>query len=163
MPANTLADLTSPGLIVPSLRGQDVAGVIEELSQALQRENRVPDMLPVFQTALKRELQVSTDMEAGMAFPHARLPGLMALSFALGRSAEPLGWTATAARSVRLVFLMAVPENDAAQYLSLISGIVRLAKDTALVNKLLTVPDSAQMFEVLQQIPLRPDPKPKPK
>ena len=151
----TLADFTSPGLIIPHLRGQDVATVIQELSQAMQREKRVPDLLPFYHAALNREFLVSSDMEAGMAFPHARLPGLKELSFAFGRSDEPLGWGAKAARSVRLVFLMAVPATDSTQYLLLISGLARLAKESKFVEKLRAAQDTFQILEVLQQIKLR--------
>ncbi|MGA2175775.1 MAG: PTS sugar transporter subunit IIA [Verrucomicrobiota bacterium] len=157
--AMTLADFTSPGLIVPHLRGQDAAGVIQELSQAMQREKRVPDLLPFYHAALNREFLVSSDMEAGMAFPHARLPGLKELSFALGRSPVPLGWTAKATRSVWLVFLLAVPATDSTQYLLLISGLARLSQDSRLMETLRSAPDAIQMFEVLQQVPLRSDAK----
>ena len=157
----TLADFTSPGLIIPRLRDQDVASVIQELSQALQREGRVPDLLPFYHAALNREFLVSTDMEAGIAFPHARLPGLKELSFALGRSGEPLTWGTRAARSVRLVFLIAVPATDSTQYLSLISGLARLAKDGRLVEKLHHAQDTFQIFDVLQQIKLRAPEMPK--
>jgi len=151
----TLADFTSPGLIISHLRGQDAASVIQELSQAMQREQYVPDLLPFYHAALNREFLVSTDMEAGMAFPHARLPGLKELLFAFGRSDQPLGWGAKATRSVRLVFLMAVPATDSTQYLSLISGLTRLAKDSPLVDKLMVAQDTFQILEVLQEIKLR--------
>lgn len=153
--AMTLADFTSPGLIVPHLRGREAASVIQELSQAMQREKRIPDLLPFYQAALNREFMVSTDMEAGMAFPHARLPGLKELSFALGRSDEPLVWGAKTSRSVRLVFLMAVPATDSTQYLLLISGLARLAKESRLVEKLQAAQDTFQMADVLRQIELR--------
>lgn len=151
----TLADFTSPGLIIPRLRGRDVATVIQELSQALQREARVVDLLPFYHAALNREFLVSTDMEAGMAFPHARLPGLKELSFSFGRSDEPLVWGARGARTVRMVFLFAVPATDSTQYLLLISGLARLAKENRLVEKLHAAPDIFQILEVLQQIKLR--------
>ena len=151
----TLADFTSPGLIIPSLRGQDAPSVIQELSLALQREGRIPNLLPFYHAALNREFLLSTEMEAGMAFPHARAPGLNVLSFALGRSAEPMGWGAKAARSVRLVFLIAVPATDSIQYLQLISGLARLAKESRLVDKLLAAQDPFRVFEVLQEIGLR--------
>jgi mannitol/fructose-specific phosphotransferase system IIA component (Ntr-type) len=151
----TLADFTSPGLIIPRLRGQDVATVIQELSRALQRQNRVPDLLPFYHAALNREFLVSTDMEAGMAFPHARLPGLKELSFALGRSDEPLAWATNTGRPVKLVFLIAIPPTDSTQYLLLISGLARLAKNGGLVEKLYAAQDNFQMLEVLQQIELR--------
>jgi len=151
----TLAEFTSPGLIIPSLRGRDVATVIQELSQALQREARVPDLLPFYHAALNREFLVSTEMEAGMAFPHARVAGLKELSFALGRGDEPLSWGAKASRSVRLVFLLAVPATDSIQYLQLISGLARLAKEPALVEKLCSAADTFQILDVLQHVSLR--------
>src|SRR6185369_7000052 len=145
----------SPGLIIPHLRGHDAASVIQELSQALQREKRVADLLPFYHAALNREFMVGTDMEAGMAFPHARLPALKELSFAFGRSDEPLSWGRRAARSVRLVFLMAVPATDSTQYLLVISGLARLTKESRLVEKLHAARDTFQIAEVLQQIELR--------
>jgi mannitol/fructose-specific phosphotransferase system IIA component (Ntr-type) len=151
----SLADFTSPGLIIPYLRGQDVAAVIQELAQALQREKRVPDLLQFYHAALNREFMVSSDMEAGLAFPHARLPGLKELSFAFGRSVAPLRWGPRAARSVRLIFLMAVPATDSTQYLMLVSGLARLTKEVRLVEKLQAAQDTFQILEVLQQVELR--------
>lgn len=153
--AMTLADFTNPGLIVPHLRGEDAASAIKELSEALHAENRVTDVLPFYQKALNREFMVSTDMEAGLAFPHARMAELKELAFALGRSDEPLRWGPNAGRSVRLVFLIAVPATDATQYLLLISGLARLSKDAGLMARLRAAKDSFQMLEVLQQVGLR--------
>jgi len=158
--AMTLADFTSPGLIIPRLHGHDVASVIQELSQALQREKRVIDLLPFYHAALNREFMVSTDIEAGMAFPHARLPALKELSFAFGRSDETLSWGPRSAWSVRLVFLMAVPATDSTQYLLLISGFARLTKEVRLVEKLHATQDTFQILEVLQQVELRTSSKP---
>lgn len=151
----TLADFTNSSLIIPHLHGEDAASAIKELSQALQTENRVGDVLPFYQAALNREFMVGTDMEAGMAFPHARVSGLKDVSFALGRSDEPLRWGNNAASSVRLVFLIAVPATDAAQYLLLISGLARLSKDSRLVARLHAAQDTFQILEVLQQVALR--------
>jgi len=150
-----LADFTSPGLIIPHLRGLDAASVIQELCQSLQREKRVPDLLPFYHAALNREFMVGTDIEAGMAFPHARLPALKELSYALGRSDEPLIWGPRSIRSVRLVFLIAVPATDSTQYLSLISGLARLTKSGRLVEKLHAAHDTFQILAALQQIELR--------
>jgi mannitol/fructose-specific phosphotransferase system IIA component (Ntr-type) len=158
----TLADFTSPGLIVPHLRGQDAASVIQELSHALQREQRIPDLLPFYHAALNREFMVSTDMEAGMAFPHAEWPGLKNVSFAFGRSDEPLAWGPKAVRTVRLVFLMAVPATDSTQYLLLISGLARLTRESRLVEKLHAAQDTFQMLDVLQQVELRTNSPPYP-
>lgn len=154
----TLADFTSRGLVVPHLRGRDAAAVIQELSQALQHEQRVTDLLPFYQAVLNREYMVSTEAESGMAFPHARAPGVKALAFALGRSEEALPWGVNGVRSVRLVFLIAIPATDATQYLQLISGLARLAKDPALVSRLQAAGGAGEMCDVLQQVPVRGQP-----
>jgi mannitol/fructose-specific phosphotransferase system IIA component (Ntr-type) len=151
----TLAEFTSPGLIIPHLRGQEATSVIQELSQAMQREGRVPDLLPFYHAALNREFLVGTEMEGGMAFPHARLSGLKELSFAFGRSDEPLLWGTRGSRTVRSVFLLAVPATDSTQYLLLISGLARLAKQSQLMEKLQAAQDTFQILEVLQQVNLR--------
>ena len=154
-PAMSLADFTGPAMIVPNLRGRDVTSVIQELSQALQREGCVQDLLPFYHAALNREFLASTDVETGIALPHARLTGVKSLAFAFGRTSEPLMWTKHAASPVRLVFLIAVPATDATQYLLLISGLARLAKNPVLLEKLKSAGDTFQILDLLREVPLR--------
>jgi PTS system fructose-specific IIC component len=160
--AATLADLTSPALIVSALRGQGAADAIRELSEALCRDGRVPATRPFCDAVMKREMLASTEMEAGMAFPHARLAEISELSFAVGRSTRPFGWGATGKGSVRLMFLIAVPESGSADYLLLISGLARLSKDRQLVERLLAAESATQALAVLRSVPLRPNPRPGP-
>ena len=129
--------------------------MIQELSQALRREKQVPDLLPFYHAALNREYMVSTDMNAGMAFPHARLTSLKEVSFAFGRSQKPVDWGVKAICPVRLVFLIAVPATDSTQYLLLASGLARLAKNSRLVEKLHLAQDACQIIDVLKQVELR--------
>jgi mannitol/fructose-specific phosphotransferase system IIA component (Ntr-type) len=156
--AITLADFTSSSLIVPHLRGGDAASAIQELSQCLHRERQIADLLPFYHAALNREFMISSDMESGIAFPHARLPGLKELSFAFGRSDNPLSWGPRAAGTVRLVFLMAVPATDLTQYLLFISGLARLTKEQRLVERLYAAQEALEILEVLSQIELRSSP-----
>lgn len=150
-----LADFTSAGLILPYLRSEDAASAIQALSHVLQQENRIPDMLPFYQAALNREYMAGTEIEAGMAFPHARMPGLKDVAFALGRCPEPMAWGPRGVRSVRLVFLLAVPATDATQYLLLISGLVRMARNQELLQKLQNAEDPFLIYELLKQVELR--------
>lgn len=158
----TLANFTSPGLIIPRLHGRDATTVIQELAAAMQQEGRVPDGESLCRAALSRECQGGTDMEDGMAFPHARLAGLKELSFALGRSDKLLDWGTENVRPVRLVFLLAVPAMDYAQYLRLISGLARLSKDGPLVKQLHAAQDASQVIELLRQVELKAGSKPTP-
>jgi mannitol/fructose-specific phosphotransferase system IIA component (Ntr-type) len=151
----SLADFTESALILPELKGQDPAAVIQELSQTLQRTSRVPDLLPFYLAVLNREFLISTALDYGIALPHARLTGLKELCFAVGRTRRPIHWGNNGAMTVRLIFLLAVPSTEAAEYLLLMAGLGRLGKDTAALRGLLEASDGEEMLTVLRQVKLR--------
>ena len=143
------------------MRGRETAAVLEELCEALVRGGRVPDRAKFLQLVLNRESLMGSNWEAGMAFPHARLAELNELAFAVGRSEEPLHWGAKGTGVVRLVFLIAIPLDQSEQYLSLISGLARLSKAAEMVEKTHRSNSALEIFELLQQIQLRPERTPK--
>lgn len=147
--------------MLPELRGTDVTAILAELSEALQREARIPDLLPFYHAALNREYLSSTAMNYGFAFPHARLHGLKTLSFALGRCRQPILWSKDAP-SVRLVFLSAVPATDAISYLAFVAALSRLSRESSQISQLLAASDAEAMLSILGQIKLRPDTRPSP-
>jgi len=151
----SLADYTGPGLIVPQLREGDTAGIISELSQVLQRQGAVPDVLPFYQSALNQELLTSSALDCGLAFPHARLGGVRRLQFAFGRTPEPIVWGARSCWPVQLVFLLAVPATDAAGYLQLLASLARLGQQPELVTQLRGAENAEDILAVLGQIRMR--------
>jgi mannitol/fructose-specific phosphotransferase system IIA component (Ntr-type) len=151
----TLADYTQPGLIVPELHERDTAGVVSELSQALQREGCVADLLPFYQAALNQELLANTALACGLAFPHARLSGVKRLQFAFGRTPEPIIWGGKGSYSVQLIFLLAVPATDAASYLHLLASLAKLGQHSGLLAELRVADSAEAILAALQQIRLR--------
>ena len=69
----SLADYTRLELIVPRLRERDTAGIISELSQVLQRQGGVPDVLPFYQAALNQEMLANSAPRYRLGFA-ARAP-----------------------------------------------------------------------------------------
>jgi mannitol/fructose-specific phosphotransferase system IIA component (Ntr-type) len=151
----SLADYTSPALLLSQLRERETPGVIKELSHLLQQEGCVPEVLPFYNEALNREFLVNTATENGFAFPHARLAGVTHMSFALGRSRDPLTWGAKGSLPVSFVFLVAVPATDAAAYLQLLSGLVRLGEKSEWLHQLRRARNPKELYEVLKQVRLR--------
>ena len=148
----TLADYTQPGLILPELREQDPAGIISELSQALQRSGCVPDVLPFYHAALNHEMLASSALDCGLAFPHARLKGIKHLQFAVGRADQLVIWGSKGALPVQFVFLLAVPATDAAPYLHLLAGLARLGKEPQNLSHLRNAADANAIFAALQRV-----------
>ena len=151
----SLADYTRPALIVPRLRERDTAGIISELSQLLQREGSVPDVLPFYQAALNQELLANSALESGLAFPHARLSGVKRLQFAFGRTPEPIVWGGRSSWPAQLIFLLAVPATDAAGYLHLLGSLARLGQQPEILAQLREADSAETILASLQQVRLR--------
>jgi mannitol/fructose-specific phosphotransferase system IIA component (Ntr-type) len=151
----TLADYTNPALMVPSLRNRTAETVIAELCTTLEVAGLLAVPKAFYDAVLARELMSPTSFLAGWALPHARLKELPALSFALGRSLEPVRWLGAAAAPVQMVILFAVAEFEAKAYLNLIAGVARLSQNLNLVEQLRQAGDKSAMVKVLEQIPLR--------
>jgi mannitol/fructose-specific phosphotransferase system IIA component (Ntr-type) len=151
----TLADFTGPALVTPGLRAHDTAGVVGELSQLLQREACVPDLLPFYHTALNQELLSSSALECGIAFPHGRLSGVRHLRFAFGRLGRPINWGTGKSGPVQMVFLLAVPATDAAMYLHLLASIARLGQQPATLAALRTADSPEKILSLFGQIRMR--------
>jgi mannitol/fructose-specific phosphotransferase system IIA component (Ntr-type) len=153
--ATSLADYTQPSLIITPLRERDVAGIISQLSRALQRDGCVADLLPFYHAALNQELLASSALESGIALPHARLSGVKQLQFAFGRAPEPVNWGPKGAWPVQLVFLLAVPATDAAAYLHLLASLARLAREPERLAQLRAAQDAKTLFALLGAVPVR--------
>ena len=151
----SLADYTGPGLIVPQLREGDAAGIISELSQVLQRQGAVPDVLPFYQSALNQELLTSSALDCGLAFPHARLSGIKRVKFAFGRTPAPIAWGAKSSWPVQLIFLLAVPATDAAGYLHLLASLARLGQQPDVLAQLRAAENVEAILAVLGNIRMR--------
>jgi mannitol/fructose-specific phosphotransferase system IIA component (Ntr-type) len=151
----SLADYTDLSLVVPDLQPTDTAGIIADLSHRLQRHGCISDVLSLYHAALNKELMECSAQECGIAFPHARLSAIKNLQFALGRTARPVQWGGRGAAQVRLVFLLAVPATDAANYLHLLASIARLGQRQDVIEHLIAAPTPSALLSQLATIPIR--------
>lgn len=152
--AESAADYTSAGLIVPYLRERDAAGVIGELSRRLGRLDCVPDALSFYQAALNQKLLSSFSAPLGFAVAHARLNGIGRLQFAFGRTAAPVLWQPRDLWPVRLIFLLAVPAAESCAYLQLLSRLAGLGQHPAIVTEVMEASNAQGILAALRKIKL---------
>ena len=154
----TLADFTRPSLLVPALHGRDQAAVLMELSRRLHSAGAVGDQMQFYHAAFNREFLESTSVGGDLALPHVRLPDLARLSFALGRSPEPIQWTGAPRNAVRWVILAAVPASNLSDYLALLATVARVAQTRTFRQELGAATDAGEIFTLLQGVPLKSAP-----
>ena len=152
--SKSLARFTNSKLIVPKLKNEDRNGVVQELCHLLELKAAVPQLFPFYHATLNREFVIQTSTDVGIAFPHARMGKLTNPCFALGKSHQPIRWGEGENSSVRLIFLMVVPSDNATDYLQFLSGMSRFGKNSRSVDELLKANKPNEMFEVLEQVSL---------
>jgi len=151
----TLADFTSEALIIPRMLTNNMAGAMQELSNAFPRSDALWDAEKLNQAAFEREQQMTTAMDFGAAFPHVRSSACHRLQFALGRAAAPFTWGQPGSLKVQFVFLNAIPANDALGYLKLLSAMARLGKEPALLEQFKAAASAQELLALLAKIPVR--------
>jgi PTS system nitrogen regulatory IIA component len=129
--------------------------VLVELCSILNQQGRLDEPAAFLNAVIKRESICPTSTAPGWALPHARLPGITQLSFALARSAQPLVWFGEGSIRPQMIFLFAVPEAEAGTYLRVVAGVAKLSQNPILLEQLRGAPDAQTMFEVLRQVSLR--------
>lgn len=125
----TLASALQAGGIRMSLIANTRDEVISELARLIRPE-RLPPGVDAARLALEREAELSTDLGAGVAVPHARCPGLMTPIVVFGRNHAGVPFSSQSGEPVRLVFLLVTPLERSDMQLSLLSQIARVVRST---------------------------------
>jgi mannitol/fructose-specific phosphotransferase system IIA component (Ntr-type) len=147
----SLRDAVSAGAVVLNLAGATREAVIEELAAAVPEDKLPRDSLAA-ELAIARELELSTDLGVGVAFPHARSPSLTEAVLAFGRSAGGVTFSAASTEPVRLVFLLITPEDQLDLHLSLLGKLARLARDESMRNRLCQAGSQPEVLEILDEV-----------
>ncbi len=145
-----LVDFLRPEAVIADLAGAGAAAVLSELARPVAQAYRLEERRLV-EVLLEREKLGSTGVGEGVAIPHGKVPGLPALSASLGRSPRGVDFKAIDGRPTRLFLALFAPESAAGSHLKLLARVSRLFKGAAFREALLSAPDAAAMWRLVQE------------
>ncbi|MFA6917114.1 MAG: PTS sugar transporter subunit IIA [Parachlamydiales bacterium] len=90
---------------------------------------KLHDKTEFYQAILEREKIVSTGIGMGIAIPHAKMAGYEDFFIVIGILQKGVDWNAMDGSPVRLIFLIAGPDDKQTQYLQLLSALTVAIKD----------------------------------
>jgi PTS system nitrogen regulatory IIA component len=121
---------------------------LRTLIGVLATSPEVSDRNALETAVFKREELMSTGIGLGLAVPHVRIPSVSRMVMAVGISPSGIGdYNSLDDKPVHLVFLIAAPEGQHAEYLRLLSAISAQAK--TLDDELSTCRDVEQFYTML--------------
>lgn len=139
-------------LVKTDLEEKNQAGVIAELANLLEKEHKISSVEGFVEDVQDRERGGTTNLEFGVAVPHARSAYVNEAALAFGKS-EGISWNESASEPVQLVFLLAVPEKNAnKQHIKILSTLSRMLLNENFRRKLLEAGSADQVIQAIEEV-----------
>jgi CPA2 family monovalent cation:H+ antiporter-2 len=153
----SLSAAVSAGGVVLELSGRNPEQAIAELAASLPKD-RLPAGTGIAELALAREKEISTDLGAGVAVPHARCANLAEPLIAFGRAPDGIVFSPDSAERVRLVFLIVTPKEHPDQQLAFLARLAEIAADPTVKDRLTRASSAEEIIGILAETNSQPRP-----
>jgi PTS system nitrogen regulatory IIA component len=145
-----ITDFLSPQHAIVDLRTADKPRLLHELARRAATALGLPAD-QISDALLKREALGSTGTGGGIAFPHARLPGVRKPFGMLLRLAREIDFEAIDGRPVDIVCLLLLPMHSRGEQLNALACAARILREPDAVRKIRHAGDGAALYEAVSQ------------
>lgn len=146
----SVLDHLSEDTVLLDVDGASRDDVVRRLVELGAATGQVRDVDAVVATALARERQGTTGVGQGIAIPHAKSAAVSAPLVAFARSDEGVEWESMDGEPAHLVFLIAVPEEQAGdEHLRILATLSRALTKAEFRDALLRAGSRTEVLRVL--------------
>jgi len=143
--------LLSENCIVLNLDLALKSEVIEKMLSIVATQPGVIDIGRLREDVFRREQEMSTGIGKSLALPHAKSGGVSRPVVALATLRNAINFDSIDEEPVRIVFLLATPEEMLSEHLKLLGRITRLAGRDDVREKLLLASSAAEVIELFRE------------
>lgn len=125
---------------------------LKQLTSLLCQNEKIREQETFYKAVCEREALVSTGIGAGIAIPHAKMATFKHFHLGVGiQQGNGIPWEAIDNTPVKLVFLIAGPEDQQRSYLTLLSELTALLRNRAIKRALLQARDREEVARILEE------------
>ena len=127
--------------IVGTILSTEKFSAIKEIISKTPALNKIPHLNSLKEDTITRERSCSTGFGHGIAVAHGKTQDVSSVNISLGISRKGIDYNSYDGEPVHLLFLMVNPPQStisSAEYLNVLSSIVRVVKNKAFREKLLS-------------------------
>jgi mannitol/fructose-specific phosphotransferase system IIA component (Ntr-type) len=146
--AIALPELLDDRQVLLRLRSRKLPNALREIIHLLAQNGKIENPDKFLEEVVAREQAHPSEVQDGVAFPHARTDLVREIVIGIGRSRAGIPIGANQQRA-RLIFVVGVPERLVNDYLICVGAIVRLLKDEATRVTLLEAETPQQFVNAL--------------
>ncbi|ONI42979.1 hypothetical protein AN396_00005 [Candidatus Epulonipiscium fishelsonii] len=143
-----MKEMLNEHLISLSLKSTNKIDCIKELALLLKQENAIDNIEEYVADVLKREEQVSTELEDGLAMPHAKSSSVLKPAVAIGISKEGIVF---GENKSYLIFLIAMPANAVNEHVNVLADITGKLIEDGVIPNLINANSTSEIIDLLTQ------------
>ena len=133
------------------IHSNDKKGALNELLEIICKDDLITDPKTFSKEIFKREKLMSTGIGYGIAIPHARHRSVKDFVMAIGRRKEGLEYGSIDDKPVKLIFMIGASDTQDKDYIKVLSRLVLRLKNQEFVDKMLSVEDPLDIYEIIKQ------------
>jgi Kef-type K+ transport system membrane component KefB len=138
--------------IIGTIRRTERNDAIRELCELASSQDDMPDAESIYAAVIKRENEMGTAIEEGIAVPHARLSMLKRPCIFVGRPADGLEWDSPDGKLTRIIFMILTPEDDYDSQLQILGFIAQTMSDEKIREAIIKTKNEHELWEIFQRI-----------
>jgi mannitol/fructose-specific phosphotransferase system IIA component (Ntr-type) len=146
-----LSEFLEPDFVVPRLAAAGVRGVIDEVAAQAEAAGVGPADV-IGDKLFEREEAHPTVMGAGLAIPHATVPGLAGPVIGVALSGEPAHFGTSELDPVRVFFVLLSPPGFEREHVKLLARICRLVRHEGFIDRLEAAEDAQGIVGIIQEV-----------
>jgi PTS system nitrogen regulatory IIA component len=146
-----LREFLDDAFVVQHLTSRDVEGIVGEVAAQAEKADVAPAEV-VREKLLERERLHPTVMGAGLAIPHATVPGLEAPVIGVALAPDPVPFGGEEMDPVRAFFILLSPPGHEREHVKLLARICRLARHQDFLDQLGAAEDGSQVMAVVTAV-----------
>lgn len=145
MPNSVFANYISPEMIL-FIKASDRDDAIRQL---ISHSSHLENPENFYQAVIKREEVITTGIGMGVAIPHAKMAAFKDFFITIGILEKGVDWKSLDSHPVRLIFLIAGPNDKQTEYLKILSTLTLAIKDDHVRKQLFNAVDPLQAYSLL--------------
>jgi mannitol/fructose-specific phosphotransferase system IIA component (Ntr-type) len=134
--------------VISDIDSKDRDSAIQFLSLSLSEEEGMPNAEEIYDTIIKREREMGTALESGVAIPHAHISGISSPSIVFARSIKGINWNSPDGKPTHFIFLIVVPEKDSAIHLKICQAIAKTMSNVNIGKSLMEAKDNRGILDI---------------
>lgn len=146
----TVIELLVADIVKTPLVSKDKPDTLRELVQILKDANQIGDFNAVLEAVQKREDQMSTGLQDGIAVPHGKTTSVSNLKMAIGIAPEGIDFDALDGQPSKLFFLLVAPPDQSGPHVEALAEIAKLAQSKAFCKALIHADDAQEVLDLMK-------------